>query len=429
MPRFKHAAFLLILLVALPLVSRAATSSSLNSQIESIRRDRDALVAEQARLQAELDKITAEGKTLGTAVKSLDASKKKLAADIKVTQSKIASTDLNIKLLGQNVSETERQITLHRSAVGEALRSLFQSDSRPIVLDLLASANFSDAWQDTAQLAGLSDSLDEEVAELRDTKTALSLQKAAKEKARDQAAALAKDLSSQKSAVEESQKAKEQLLAETKSKEAAYQALLAENVARQKQFEADLFRLESSLDLNIDSSLVAAPRHGVLSWPLASVYVTNNFGAVSGVNTRIYASGSHNGTDFRASQGTAVKAMGAGVVAGTGNTDEQKGCGSYGRWIVISYDNGLSSVYGHLSSLSVQKGARVTAGQTVAYSGGTPGVFGSGYSTGPHLHVGLFATQGMEIRQFVESRGCKQVVVPIVDVKAYLDPLAYLPSL
>lgn len=422
-------ALLITALVLSPLTSFAASTASLNKQIEDIRKEREALVAEQEKLQAELDKITAEGKTLGTAVQSLEASKKKLASDIKVTQSKIASTDLNIKVLENNVNDALRQINIHTEAIGKALRALSESDSRPVTLDILASANFAEIWRDQSELSTLSERLDTEVSNLKSTKEALALEKAAKEKSREQIASLQRELTGQKAVVEENQKAKAKLLAETKNKEASYQAMLSENLAKQKQFEEDLFQLESQLNLNIDETLVAAPRHGVLNWPLASIYVTNNFGKVSGGNLRIYASGTHNGTDFRASQGTAVKSMANGVVAGLGNTDEQKGCGSYGRWLVISYDNGLSSVYGHLSAISVQKGQKVSVGQVVAYSGGTPGVFGSGYSTGPHLHVGLFATQGLEIRKFVESRGCKQVIVPIVDIKAYLDPLAYLPKL
>jgi len=78
----------------------------------------------------------------------------------------------------------------------------------------------------------------------------------------------------------------------------------------------------------------------------------------------------------------------------------------------------------------VQKGQRVTEGQVIGYSGGVPGANGSGYSKGQHLHVGLFASQGVEIRQFTTSIGCKQVFVPIAKGRdAYLDPLAYLPVL
>jgi len=127
--------------------------------------------------------------------------------------------------------------------------------------------------------------------------------------------------------------------------------------------------------------------------------------------------------------GHAGKSVYSGIVEGTGNTDEQRGCGSYGRWILVKHGNGLTSVYAHLSASIVKTGQIVSSGEVIGYSGGTPGVFGSGYSTGPHLHLGLFASQGVSIRQFTQSRGCQQVFVPIADVKAYLDPLAYLPRL
>lgn len=417
--------FLIIFIaVFLPLLAQGAPSA----QIEAVRRERDALVAEQQRLQAELDKVSREGQSLGTAVKSLDVTRKKLAADIRVTQSKIRSTDLTIRSLESSVSAAEEEIALHRQAIGEALQKLFQADRRPLALDLLASASFSDIWRDQSALAGLSETLESEVGSLRETKAELTKEKQEKERVKEQILSLNKELTGQKQVVEEAKSAKERLLAETKSKEAAYQAMLAENIARQKEFEAELFKLESGLKLDLDLSLVPQPRPGLLSWPVDTVYLTQRFGKTAGA-ARLYTSGSHNGVDFRASQGTAVKAMMGGVVSGAGNTDEQRGCGSYGRWILIRHPNGLSSVYGHLSASTVQSGQSVSVGQVIGYSGGTPGVFGSGYSTGPHLHVGLFATQGVTVRQFVESRGCKEVSVPIADIRAYLDPLAYLPSL
>ncbi len=408
--------------------ANAANPAQISQEIEVIRREREQLVEEQRRLQAELDAVMRESQSLGTAVKSLDATKRKLASDIKLTQSKIKSTDLSIQSLENTIGDKETAINIHENAIKSALRSISGYDTRPLWVDMLASTSFADAWRDRTQLEGVSVDLSEEVENLRNTKYALSEEKRKKEEVKKQIASLQTQLTGQRNVVEESQKAKERLLQETKSKEAAYQLMLKENLARQEQFEKDIFNLESTLRITLDPTLVPTPRAGILAWPLDYVFITQRFGRTEGAS-RLYASGSHNGVDFRASQGTPVKAMLGGVVEGAGNTDEQKGCYSYGRWILIRHGNGLTSVYAHLSASLVSQGQEVRTGQVIGYSGGTPRTFGAGYSTGPHLHIGLFASQGVSVRQFTQSKGCQQVFVPIADVKAYLDPLAYLPHL
>ncbi|MCR4279560.1 MAG: peptidoglycan DD-metalloendopeptidase family protein [Candidatus Zambryskibacteria bacterium] len=430
--RFKNGAFVIILilttLILLPTTTFAVDPNQLSVQIEAIRRDREALVVEQRRLQAELEAVNRETQTLGSAVKSLDATRRKLAADISITNSKISSTDLNIRMLETTMEEKESQINTHEKAIGLAIQTIYHHDSRPLWLGMLSSSSFSDVWRDRTQLEGLALDLQSEVESLRQTKSILNKEKQMKEEAKKEIVNLQGELAGQKSVVEESKRAKERLLSETQAKEAAYQRMLTDNLARQKQFEEDLFKLESELKIILDPTLIPQARPGVLSWPLDKIYITQRFGKTS-ASGRLYASGTHNGVDFRAAQGTRVKAVLGGVVEGTGNTDEQKGCGSYGRWVLIKHGNGLTSVYAHLSATLVNAGQSVTTGQAIGYSGGTPGYFGSGYSTGPHLHLGLFASQGVSIRQFTQSRGCKQMYVPIADVKAYLDPLVYLPAI
>jgi len=409
--------------------SFGADATLLQKQIEQVNKEREALIAEQEKLERELEIVNKEAKTLGGAVNSLDATRKKIQADINITQSKINSTNLNIQSLENSMTKKESQIVVHRKAISDALQALSEYSSRSWAFDLLASASISDVWRDRSQVEGLTGKLEEEIDFLRETKTILSKEKEAKEKVVDEQARLKAELGGQKSVVEENKKAKETLLAQTKNKEAEYQKLLQDNIARQKQSESDLFRLESELQIALDPSLIPKAKHSVLSWPLDKIYITGVFGTTVG-GLQLYKQGFHNGVDFRASQGTKVKAVLSGTVEGTGNTDEQKGCYSYGRWILIKHNNGLTSVYAHLSATVVKAGQTVATGQTIGYSGGQPGVFGSGYSTGPHLHLGLFASQGVEIRQFTTSIGCKQVSVPISKgTDAYLDPLAYLPAL
>lgn len=431
-------ASILFFFLIVPIIINAANPSELEQQIESVKKEREALLEEQSRLQSELEVVSRESQSLGSAVKSLDTTRRKLTNDIKVTQSRITSADLTIRSLENTMSEKEQQITTHRKAIADTLLALSEYDSKPLLLSLLTYARLSDVWGDKSQLTGLNTRLGEEISALRDARKILNQEKEKKERVKEEQLSLKGQLSGQKSVVEENQKAKEKLLTDTKNKEAQYQRLLAENIANQKQFEEDLFRLESELRVTLDPSLFPVQQHGILAWPLSSVVVTQSFGDTAFARSGAYNGRGHNGVDFRATMGTAVKTVLSGAVEGMGNTDEMNAqlrregkpiCGSYGRWILIKHNNGLSSVYAHLSASIVKTGQIVKTGEVIGYSGGTPGVNGSGYSTGPHLHLGLFVSQGVQIRQFTSSKHCQHTIVPIADIKAYLDPLAYLPSL
>ncbi len=70
--------------------------------------------------------------------------------------------------------------------------------------------------------------------------------------------------------------------------------------------------------------------------------------------------------------------MMSGTVAETGYNN------MYGHYVIVSHPEGFQSLYGHLSSIGVKKGQSLGQGTVLARSGN------SGYSTGPHLHLGLY---------------------------------------
>ncbi len=82
----------------------------------------------------------------------------------------------------------------------------------------------------------------------------------------------------------------------------------------------------------------------------------------------------HSGIDFGGGYGAAVFSAGSGTVISAGSK------GSYGSTVVIDHGGGLSTVYGHLSRISVSEGQTVSSHQRVGSIGS------SGLSTGPHLH-------------------------------------------
>jgi murein DD-endopeptidase MepM/ murein hydrolase activator NlpD len=72
-----------------------------------------------------------------------------------------------------------------------------------------------------------------------------------------------------------------------------------------------------------------------------------------------------------------VHAAASGTVISAGPLAEHEG--RYGIAVIIDH-GGQRSLYAHLSSVAVQPGAQVAAGQLIGASGG------SGFATGPHLH-------------------------------------------
>lgn len=98
--------------------------------------------------------------------------------------------------------------------------------------------------------------------------------------------------------------------------------------------------------------------------------------------------GRHPGIDIVANTGVPIYAVWAGTVekAGWAHSGENwyNASGGLGRMVLIKHDNNLWTVYGHLSSLAVQQGDRVEAGQLIGNNGST------GNSSGSHLHFGIY---------------------------------------
>ena len=208
----------------------------------------------------------------------------------------------------------------------------------------------------------------------------------------------------------------------TKNQESTYKKLLADRKKQKEAFEKEMFNYENKLKYKLDPKSIPKAGSSPLDWPVDDVRITQQFG-VTNASKRLYASGSHNGVDFGVKVGTPVKAMANGTLVAQGDTDTTCRGVSFGKWILIKYDNGLASTYGHLSQHSLTAGTRVTTGQVVGFSGNT------GYSTGPHLHVSMYPADAVNATSR-PSASCpgRDLYMPIAPVTAYLDPLAYMPK-
>ena len=120
-------------------------------------------------------------------------------------------------------------------------------------------------------------------------------------------------------------------------------------------------------DANVPNSKVIDVRHYVI--PIKGNYVTSHYGY------RPQFGRTHKGIDLRSAIGDTVYSAFSGRVRLT-----RFERGGYGFYVIVRHENGLETVYGHLSRFLVKPDQYVKAGQPIALSGNT------GRSTGPHLH-------------------------------------------
>ncbi|WP_296814476.1 M23 family metallopeptidase [Brevundimonas sp.] len=129
-------------------------------------------------------------------------------------------------------------------------------------------------------------------------------------------------------------------------------------------------------DIDTETSSIAQPFAAVrmiaFSAPVEGYSVNSRFGLRRLSYER--RARMHEGLDFAAPSGTPVLSAAEGEVLRTGTSP------SYGRYVEVRHDNGVTSFYAHLSAIVVAEGDRLQAGERLGSVGST------GRSTGPHLH-------------------------------------------
>ncbi|MBO4740030.1 MAG: M23 family metallopeptidase, partial [Bacteroidales bacterium] len=82
----------------------------------------------------------------------------------------------------------------------------------------------------------------------------------------------------------------------------------------------------------------------------------------------------HTGIDYAAPEGTPIKAAADGVITFKGWK------GGYGHTVMVRHNNGIETLYAHMSEVKAVQGHKIKRGELVGYVGS------SGLAQAPHLH-------------------------------------------
>lgn len=405
------------------------TESELKSQIEKNNSEIKKLEKEIADYNLKIKNKQSDASTLKNAISILETKKSALNSDIKLSEYKIS----NIK---NNISETENKIQLTSTKVEKLKDSLSQtfreiaytSDLKEnYTFVLLGEKSISTAFDRYNQNYNLKKNISSNINYFNQTKNTLN---EVNNTYKDQVGALEEskdELLDKKTLISENQKEKDKLLKDTKNQEANYQKLLAQRKKQKTDLETELANVEAKLKAFTNTASLPKAMTSALAYPVKKVVITQYFGNTpfATQNPQVYNGSGHNGMDFAVSVGTPIYSAADGVVIGVANTDDACVGASYGKWVLVKHNNGLSTLYAHLSSFSVGVGQSVTAGQKVGLSGNT------GYSTGPHLHFTVYASEAVHVAGSTEykSKACgTYMILPLASKSGYLNPLTYLPK-
>jgi murein DD-endopeptidase MepM/ murein hydrolase activator NlpD len=421
-------ALILLIVLGAPIAAFAETSLDIQKSIDAKNAEIQALQQEVNQYQNQVSEIKNQANSLQGTLKVIGNNQKQLQNNLSLTSKKTQKTELTIVQNQQEIGNLGRGISKNTQAISQNIRSLNQSDSRS-VLELLASTkSVSEFIQDIDQMLDVQSSLQGHVDSMQLAKKNLERAQQSLDTRKQELQILAAQLKDQKKIVDVQANEKTQLLIETKNKESEYQKLLNDRKKQIEALTAEIFDYESKLKFTLNVKSLPKIGSGALSWPVENVTITQRFGKTVDAR-RLYVSGSHSGVDFRAAVGTPIYAAGDGIVEGIGDTDKTCPKASFGKWVFIRHTNGLATAYGHLSLIKAYEGQKVQAGDLIAYSGNT------GHSTGPHLHLTVYASNGVDGEDGARvaerpSASCKgkNYRMPIAPTNAYLDPLLYLPK-
>jgi len=411
----------------------------LQQKIKDSQEELEKIEAEIAQYEKQLTQVGAEKSTLQSAIKELDLARQKLQGNIKATQQKINSTDLEIQELEREIHVKELEIRRNMDAVARSFQTIDQIESQSFIEMVLGHDSLAEVWDMLEQQTNVQESLREDIRILSALKEEYAYAKEKTIVKRDQLGVLASELTGEKRALDSTRNEKDTLLGRTKNKEAEYQRVLAEKRAAREAFEKAIADYESQIRFILDPSTIPAAGSGVLRWPIDPAFMaqcanrqstfgnsyclTQYFGNTAFAKSGAYNGQGHNGIDFGVPTGTKIVAALGGTVVETGNTDAVPGCLSYGKWVLLKHGNGLSTLYAHLSSVNVTAGQSITTGQLIGHSGNT------GYSTGPHLHFTVYASEGVSVVRLGDVKSitsCGAARVPVAGFEAYINPLDYL---
>jgi murein DD-endopeptidase MepM/ murein hydrolase activator NlpD len=367
----------LILVFAVVLVgnSMPTTKVAAKQSISDMKKEYNALEEKAKALQ---DKVKASKNKINKTEQEIEDIKDSINVtkdQIELLNNKINDLDEEIEELEQEIKLIEESIEANYGQFKKRLRAMYMAGNLSDLEILLGAKNLGD-YLTKEQLVKSVATHDKELLEsIKDSLAAVQKKSKEVEDKKNETADL-KDAAERKTKYLKQQYTENKELVEDLEKTMAEdkEALAEANKAKEKQ--------EAAINAAIAAAARAAANgeagayQGVSSkgfmWPVVgSSYVSSGYGYRPAFGKFHYGLDITGGNIY----GRSVVASKSGLVLISGWTNI-----GYGNYVVLDNGGGVTTIYGHCSSLCCKAGQVVKQGDVIAKVGST------GWSTGPHLH-------------------------------------------
>lgn len=378
----KKVFFSLVLVLSLILagsfVARAQTASD---QLNERKQHIEEINKQIEQYEQKIREKQTEAVTLKNELNILSNQITKTQLEIKAKQEQIKQTKIELEQLQLQLEQKQLEISKSKEELSGMLRLIFRYEQKSYLEIMLANntfSNFFDQLKFSEQVQGqlqkqldtiveLKSLLEDKQAELQGKKTSLEQ--------------LSGRLVQSSSVLVDKKDAKNVLINRSRSSEKEFQKLVRQLKLEQAQLNTEIVSLEKKIRQGLTSQQsrqIQSLGSVVLQWPVPSRVVTAYFHDPDYPYRYVYE---HPAIDIRSAQGSPIYAAESGYIG------RAKNAGMGYSYIMIIHNDQISTVYGHVSKISVVEDQFVQKGQVIGWSGGTPGTPGAGRLTfGPHLH-------------------------------------------
>lgn len=343
-----------------------AMSSSIRQEIHNLRNSLSRVQGDIEQYKQDLTQLQGEKEGVSRELNQVQLELRQVEAELEEARIALDLAELEVMQAEEDFDHAQAELDRRIDLLHRRVRAMYELGTVTYLEVLLTATDFSDFVR---RFQMLQDITNQDVSIVE----AVSYQKALVEERwdtweirREEAAEWRREVAARNDSLAATVAHYESRLTQLNNQQQEYRAAMDEMERRSEQIARDITEKQRELAL--------AEGVPYLQWPLdrGTYWVSSPYG--SRYHPVLGQWRLHTGVDLAASPGTTIRAGADGIVLDAG------WMGGYGLTVIIAHTTTVSTLYAHGSSVLVNAGQRVTAGQAIARVGTT------GWSTGPHLH-------------------------------------------